>query len=69
LAENLDRKPANAIPGTISQCFWRREYFDRWMRTERELSEAITYVEANPVRRGLIADASDFRWSSRRSTK
>ena len=55
---------ANAILGTTGRPFWTREYYDRWMRTERELSEAIAYVEANPVRRGLTADSCDWRWSS-----
>jgi len=38
--------------------------YDRWMRTERELSETIPYVEENPVRRGLIGSSADWRWSS-----
>ena len=47
-----------------SGAFWRREYYDRWMRSDRELSAAIGYVEDNPVRRGLCACAEEWRWSS-----
>jgi len=55
---------ANTILGRKGLPFWRREYYDRWMRTERELSETITYVEENPVRRGLTGSSADWRWSS-----
>jgi putative transposase len=55
---------ANTILGCKGVSFWRREYYDRWMRTERELSETITYVEENSVRRGLVGTSTDWRWSS-----
>lgn len=45
---------------------WRREYFDRFMRDDDHLSATIAYVEDNPVRAGLAADAADWPRSSAR---
>ncbi|SPE34103.1 conserved hypothetical protein [Candidatus Sulfopaludibacter sp. SbA3] len=54
---------ANALLGRAGP-FWQREYYDRWMRSEKELLATIAYVEANPVRKGLAACAEEWRWSS-----
>ncbi len=44
--------------------FWRREYFDRFMRSEEQFSWTIAYVENNPVVAGLAAHPSDWSYSS-----
>ena len=38
--------------------FWAREYFDRIVRNEEDLSKTIAYVVNNPVKAGL----RDWRW-------
>lgn len=43
---------------------WQSETYDHVIRDERELYETIKYVEANPVRRGLVATAEQYPWSS-----
>ena len=55
----------NAVLGTNGR-LWRREYFDRFMRDNDHLSTTIAYVEANPVKAGLAANAQDWRFSSAR---
>jgi REP element-mobilizing transposase RayT len=55
---------ANSLLGRTGEAFWQREYFDRWIRTEKQLGEVIAYVEDNPVRSGLAACAEEWRWSS-----
>src|SRR6266852_4389081 len=40
---------ANRLLGKRAGAFWQREYFDRWIRSEKELATAMAYVEANPV--------------------
>lgn len=45
---------------------WHREYFDRFMRSDNELSSVIQYVENNPVRAGLAERPEHWRWSSAR---
>ena len=55
---------ANRLLGRPGQAFWNREYFDRWIRSDEQLQAAISYVEDNPVRKGLAACAEEWRWSS-----
>jgi REP element-mobilizing transposase RayT len=55
---------ANKLLGRTGTPFWQREYYDRWIRSEKELSSVIAYVEDNPVRSGLAASPEEWRWSS-----
>jgi REP element-mobilizing transposase RayT len=55
---------ANSIAGRTGQPFWQREYFDRWIRTDKELASVIAYVEANPVKAGYVIRPEDWPWSS-----
>jgi REP element-mobilizing transposase RayT len=59
---------ANALLNRTGTAFWRREYFDRWIRTEKQLSSTIAYVEANPVRSGLSDSPEEWQWSSAHKT-
>jgi REP element-mobilizing transposase RayT len=38
--------------------FWQREYFDRLIRSERELARCADYILSNPARAGL----RDWQW-------
>lgn len=40
------------------------DYFDRYVRDLPQAERLIHYVEANPVKAGLCAQAQDWRWSS-----
>ena len=44
--------------------FWARDYFDRFMRNETDVATTAHYIEQNPVAAGLVARASEWRWSS-----
>jgi REP element-mobilizing transposase RayT len=44
--------------------FWDQRYCDRRLRAEDQVDTTIEYIENNPVRRGLCAEASQWRWSS-----
>ncbi|MCA9235524.1 MAG: hypothetical protein KDA44_08625 [Planctomycetales bacterium] len=41
--------------------------YDRNLRSVRDVHEKIRYVHENPVRRGLVATAVDWPWSSARA--
>ena len=45
---------------------WQRDYFDRFMRTEAQAGAAFAYIEENPVKAGLVKNASDWPFSSAR---
>jgi REP element-mobilizing transposase RayT len=43
---------------------WRREYFDRFMRSEDQFEWTVAYVENNPVAAGLVGQPQDWSFSS-----
>ena len=43
---------------------WQKGFFDRFMRTPKEFLETLDYVHQNPVRKGLVAIAHEWQWSS-----
>lgn len=47
---------ATSIVGTRK--LWAREYFDRMIRDERHLADAISYVRNNPAKAGLL----NWKW-------
>lgn len=61
-------KQANKLLGR-SGAFWQREYYDRYMRDEKHLADAILYVEMNPVKPGLVKTPEAWPWSSARLRK
>ena len=44
---------------------WQEDYFDRYLRSAENYSEKWAYVEANPVRRGLVERADDWPYRGR----
>jgi REP-associated tyrosine transposase len=46
--------------------FWEREYWDTYMRDESQVIKARRYIEQNPVKAGLVAEATAWQWSSAR---
>jgi len=58
-------REANKLPGRAGP-FWEREYWDTWMRDGEQSGKAVRYIEANPVKAGLVRQAGDWQWSSAR---
>ena len=44
--------------------FWAREYYDRFMRNEQHMAQAIAYIEQNPVKAGLVDKPEAWPFSS-----
>ncbi len=57
-------KRANATLGLDGRPFWQEETYDHTVRSRREFERIKLYVENDPVRAGLVLDASEYRWSS-----
>jgi REP-associated tyrosine transposase len=53
---------ANGDPSSAP--VWHREYWDRYIRDERQFVQTIQYIHSNPVKAGLVAKAEAWRWSS-----
>ena len=43
---------------------WHREYWDRYMRNENHLAQAIDYIHKNPVKARLVNTPKEWLWSS-----
>ena len=43
---------------------WQDRFFDRALGTVKEYNETVEYIHLNPVRRGLVTRATDWKWSS-----
>jgi len=51
--------------GDCHHRFWQRGGgYDRNLRSIDDVYEKMKYIHANPVRRGLVERAEDWRWSS-----
>ena len=44
--------------------FWMEDYFDRYIRDENHFSNAVRYIENNPVKAKLCAKPEDWPYSS-----
>lgn len=44
--------------------FWQRRYYDFNVWSEKKFYEKMHYIHQNPVRRGLVAQADNWKWSS-----
>ncbi len=43
---------------------WHREYWDRYIRNQEHLEQAVEYIRSNPVKAGLVVTAESWPWSS-----
>ena len=55
--------PINFMRGETGE-LWQGRFFDRALRTVKEHHETVEYIHLNPVRRGLVRNAADWKWSS-----
>lgn len=62
--KGITAKRANAVLAMTGKPFWVEESYDHLVRHEWEFEKIKLYIEENPVRAGLVREASDFRWSS-----
>ncbi|MGB2641071.1 MAG: transposase, partial [Candidatus Acidiferrum sp.] len=46
---------------------WHREYWDRFIRDQTHLIQAIDYIHKNPVKAGLVSTPESWPWSSAHS--
>jgi putative transposase len=49
----------------IEPPFWQEDYFDRYLRSGEDFSDKWAYVEANPVRAGLVTKPEDWPFRGR----
>jgi REP element-mobilizing transposase RayT len=57
-ANSLNR--ARGARGTV----WQHQFWDRFVRNQKEFGQRLDYMHLNPVRKGLASRPEDWRWSS-----
>jgi putative transposase len=57
-ASSLNR--ARGARGTV----WQHQFWDRFVRNQKEFGRRLDYMHLNPVRKGLASRPEDWRWSS-----
>ncbi len=50
--------------GSKRRAFWQPRCYDHNCRSQETVIEKINYCHNNPVKRGLVAEARQWRWSS-----
>ena len=56
-----------SLPTNTPAHIWQRRFYDFNVWTEKKRREKLCYMHRNPVKRGLVAEPDQWRWSSFRS--
>ena len=59
----LSARSLNSARG-LAGPVWQHQFWDRFVRHERELRDRLDYMHLNPVRKGLVSRPEEWRWSS-----
>ncbi len=62
--QNTDANLGHQQPNQQQGSFWQKRYYDRNVRDAREFEVKLRYMHRNPVKRGLVRDPGDWKWSS-----
>ncbi|NGX42959.1 MAG: hypothetical protein K940chlam7_01249 [Chlamydiae bacterium] len=59
----ISAKELNQIDGTPGRRVWY-QYWDRHLSFEKSYLARLNYVNQNPVKHGIVEDATKYRWCS-----
>jgi putative transposase len=54
------------FPAGTHRRFWQRRFYDFNVWSRKKRTEKLNYMHMNPVKRGLVANAKLWPWSSYR---
>jgi putative transposase len=57
-------KRTKSLTDVPHEPFWQKRYYDRNVRTVREFGVKLRYLHRNPVKRRLVKEPGDWKWSS-----
>ena len=61
--KSFSAKRVNAKVGRTGKV-WMPDYFDRFIRDDHHFAAVVAYIYNNPVKAGLVKEASNWRYSS-----
>lgn len=66
VVQNIKWLSARSLNGArrASGPVWQHQFWDRFVRHEKELAARFDYMHLNPVRKGLVSKPEQWRWSS-----
>ena len=66
VVQSIKWKSAGSLNGARggSGPVWQHQFWDRFVRHEKEFTARLEYLHLNPVRKGLVKRPEDWRWSS-----
>jgi putative transposase len=67
LLASARRSDQLCLPINIPAHIWQRRFYDFNVWTEKKRKEKLRYMHRNPVKRGLVVEPDQWRWSSFRS--
>ena len=59
--KSFTAKECNKLLGRNGQ-FWMQEYFDRFVRSEKQYRYLVDYIANNPVKAGLVKSPDEWKW-------
>ena len=59
----ISARSLNAARG-MSGPVWQHQFWDRFVRHQKEFAARFDYMHLNPVRKGLVSKPEEWRWSS-----
>ncbi len=60
----LKQVSSRKLPQRGGKAFWQKRYYDFNVWSEQKRVEKLRYMHRNPVKRGLVANPEDWKWSS-----
>jgi putative transposase len=61
----IERLTVQERPGKMAFRFWQEgPGYDRNLLSAKSVCDSMEYIHLNPVRRGLVKEASQWKWSS-----
>ncbi len=60
LLKGATAREANRLLGRTGEPFWQKESYDHYVRNRMEFERIRIYIEANPVKAGLVRNAEDY---------
>jgi putative transposase len=66
LKQTYARELHERVPETALDRVWQRRFYDFNVFTRKKQVEKNHYMHNNPVKRGLVAEPEEWRWSSYR---
>lgn len=61
--KKVSARTVHARRGTDG-ALWQHQFWDRFVRHEKEFLDRLQYMHLNPVRKGLVVHPEEWRWSS-----